>query len=79
MWLMSSLLTHDKGLSTKRAKRCRVIAYLIDFAKQRQLTYKQDSTGNMVISRPGSGGGENAPVVIIQVTALSSHASTSAL
>ena len=45
-----------------------MIKYLIDFATKRQLAYKQDSTGNMVIKRPGSGGGENAPVVVIQVT-----------
>ena len=47
-----------------------MIAYLIDFATKRQLAYKQDSTGNMVIKRPGSGGGEDAPVVVIQVTAV---------
>lgn len=45
----------------------RVIAYLQDFASKRKLEYKQDSIGNMVIRRPGSGGGESAPTVVIQV------------
>lgn len=45
----------------------RVIAYLQDFATKRKLEYKQDSVGNMVIRRPGSGGGESAPTVVIQV------------
>ncbi|KAL0048560.1 hypothetical protein WJX82_005889 [Trebouxia sp. C0006] len=44
----------------------KVIAYLQQFATQRKLDYKQDSTGNMVIKRPGSGGGEAAPTVVIQ-------------
>lgn len=45
----------------------RVIAYLQDFASKRNLEYKQDSVGNMVIRRPGSGGGESAPTIVIQV------------
>lgn len=45
----------------------RVIAYLQDFADKRQLQHKQDNTGNIVIQRPGSGGGEAAPTVVIQV------------
>ncbi|DBA78247.1 TPA: hypothetical protein ACH3X2_008201 [Trebouxia sp. C0005] len=44
----------------------KVISYLQKFATQRKLDYKQDSTGNMVIRRPGSGGGEAAPTVVIQ-------------
>ncbi|KAL3141936.1 hypothetical protein ABBQ32_004586 [Trebouxia sp. C0010 RCD-2024] len=44
----------------------KVIAYLQDFATKRKLEYKQDSVGNMVIKRPGSGGGESAPTVVIQ-------------
>ncbi len=54
----------------KQAWVCRVIAYLQQFATQRKLDYKQDSTGNMVIKRPGSGGGEAAPTVVIQVNSL---------
>lgn len=45
----------------------RVIAYLQDFARKRKLEYKQDSVGNMVIRRPGSGGGDSAPTIVIQV------------
>lgn len=44
----------------------KVIEYLQQFATQRKLDHKQDSTGNMVIKRPGSGGGEAAPTVVIQ-------------
>ena len=44
-----------------------MITYLQKFAKDRSLECKQDSTGNMVIKRPGSGGGEKAPTVVIQV------------
>ena len=53
-----------------RAMFTRVIKYLQEFATQRKLEYKQDSTGNMVIKRPGSGGGEGAAVVVIQVFSL---------
>lgn len=45
---------------------CRVQAFLEDFAKERNLQTKRDAAGNMVISRPGSGGGEQAPPVVIQ-------------
>lgn len=50
-----------------------MIAYLQDFATKRKLEYKQDSVGNMVIRRPGSGGGESAPTVVIQVRSRYSH------
>ena len=44
-----------------------VLQWLKDFADQRQLAWQQDSVGNIVIKRPGSGGGEHAPAVVIQV------------
>lgn len=44
----------------------RVIEWLKAFAKDRTLDCVQDAVGNLVIRRPGSGGGENAPPVIIQ-------------
>jgi dipeptidase D len=39
---------------------------LKSFAKDRGLDYKQDSVGNVVVYRKGSGGGEFAPPVLIQ-------------
>lgn len=44
----------------------RVIEWLKAFAADRKLDCVQDAVGNVVIRRPGSGGGENAPPVIIQ-------------
>ncbi|KAK9818925.1 hypothetical protein WJX74_001245 [Apatococcus lobatus] len=43
-----------------------VLNFLKNFAKEHQLSYKQDDTGNLVILRPGSGGGESAPTIVIQ-------------
>jgi dipeptidase D len=45
----------------------RVLTWLTDFASKRGLTHARDDVGNMVIRRPGSGGGEAAPTVVIQV------------
>ena len=44
----------------------KILRYLKDFASERNLKYKQDSVGNLVISRPGTNGGENAKIVVIQ-------------
>ncbi|KAK9794340.1 hypothetical protein WJX73_005452 [Symbiochloris irregularis] len=44
----------------------RVQEFLKDFAAQRKLKHSQDKAGNIVIFRPGSGGGGKAPPVIIQ-------------
>jgi len=44
----------------------RVLSWLKEFAKARNLETKQDKVGNLVIRRPGSGGGEQAPTVVIQ-------------
>ncbi|KAK9830529.1 hypothetical protein WJX72_012284 [[Myrmecia] bisecta] len=44
----------------------RVLQWLKDFAQARGLKWQQDAVGNLVIKRPGSGGGEAAPVVVIQ-------------
>ncbi|GLI69814.1 hypothetical protein VaNZ11_014518, partial [Volvox africanus] len=44
----------------------RVLQYLKDFAAERQLPWQQDAVGNLVIRRPGSGGGEGAPCVVVQ-------------
>tara|TARA_B100000953_G_scaffold272592_1_gene244135 strand:+ start:610 stop:2076 length:1467 start_codon:yes stop_codon:yes gene_type:complete len=44
----------------------KILAYLKSFANERNLEMREDETGNIVVLRPGSGGGENAPTVIIQ-------------
>lgn len=44
----------------------RVLDWLKQFAADRGLDWQQDAVGNIVIRRPGSGGGENAPPVIVQ-------------
>jgi dipeptidase D len=44
-----------------------VLAWLREFAATRGLEHEQDSTGNLVIRRPGSGGGQDAPIVVVQV------------
>ncbi|GFR49868.1 hypothetical protein Agub_g11970, partial [Astrephomene gubernaculifera] len=44
----------------------RVLQYLKEFAASRQLAWQQDAVGNLVIRRPGSGGGQGAPPVVIQ-------------
>jgi dipeptidase D len=43
-----------------------VLAWLKAFAAERRLECLQDAVGNLVIRRPGSGGGEAAPTVVIQ-------------
>ena len=50
----------------------RVLEWLRSIAEERGLKWKQDAEGNMVIYRPGSGGGETAPPVVIQVLTLPS-------
>jgi hypothetical protein len=46
-----------------------VLEYLRGFAQARSLEWQQDGVGNMVIRRPGSGGGEAAATVVIQARA----------
>ena len=45
----------------------KVVAWLKGVADERGLEWQQDSVGNLLIRRPGSGGGENAPIVVLQV------------
>ena len=44
----------------------KVLTYLKKFASERKFKIREDETGNIVVLRPGGGGGENAPTVIIQ-------------
>ena len=43
-----------------------VLAWLKEFADTRSLEWQQDEVGNIGVRRPGSGGGESAPTVVIQ-------------
>ena len=43
-----------------------IINYLEEFASSRQLAYKKDAFGNVVISKPASEGNENKAVVVLQ-------------
>ena len=40
--------------------------YIINFAKQHNLTYKTDKTGNIVILKPATSGMEDKPTIILQ-------------
>ncbi len=51
----------------------RVLQFLKDFANERKLAWQQDAVGNMVIKRTGTGGGELAPAVVIQVHSCFQH------
>ncbi len=44
----------------------KIIAYLTDFARSRNLEHRKDSTGNVVIRKAASPGMENRPAVILQ-------------
>lgn len=44
----------------------KVLDWLRRVAEERGLEWQQDAVGNMVIRRPGSGGGEHAPTVVLQ-------------
>ena len=44
----------------------RILKFLKNFADERNLETREDDTGNIVIVRPGSGGGEKSPTIIIQ-------------
>ena len=47
-------------------KEERVLAYLVDFAKENSLDWKQDEAGNIVIIKPATAGKEEVPTVILQ-------------
>ena len=47
-----------------------MLRWLKSFADERGLAWQQDTVGNLVIKRTGTGGGERAPAVVIQVCSL---------
>jgi len=44
----------------------KVLQTIKDFADELGLEWKQDAVGNLVVYKPGSGGGESAPPVLVQ-------------
>jgi len=44
----------------------KIIAYLENFAKSKNLEYKKDRVNNIVIRKPASKGGENKPMIALQ-------------
>lgn len=63
LWSHFSELSNIPRPSKKEAA---VLTYLKSFADARKLKWSQDVVGNLVISRPGSGGGEDAEPVLLQ-------------
>lgn len=47
-------------------KEEKILAYLLDFARQHNLDAKQDKAGNILITKPATPGKENIPTVILQ-------------
>ncbi len=47
-------------------KEEKIIAYLLDFAKEHNLEAKKDKAGNVLITKPATPGKENAQTVILQ-------------
>lgn len=55
-----SKIPHCSGNTEKLA------SFLVDFAKERDLFFIHDSTGNVIIRKPATKGYENRPTVIVQ-------------
>ncbi len=47
-------------------KEEKIVAYLLNFARQHNLEAKQDGAGNILIIKPASEGKENVPAVVLQ-------------
>jgi len=47
-------------------KEAAILRYIKDFAEARGLAWREDATGNLLVIRPGSGGGEAAEPVMLQ-------------
>ncbi|MDO5523120.1 MAG: aminoacyl-histidine dipeptidase [Bacteroidia bacterium] len=47
-------------------KEEKILAYLINFAKEHKLEAKQDKVGNLLITKPATKGKEDVPTVILQ-------------
>lgn len=63
------LWSHFASLSSiprPSKQEAKVLDYIREFAEARGLAWKQDGCGNLLVFRPGSGGGENAEPVMLQ-------------
>ncbi len=47
-------------------KEERIIAYLLDFAREHNLEARKDAVGNVVITKPATPGKEGLPTVVLQ-------------
>ena len=47
-------------------KEERIVAWLLDFAKEHNLEVKKDHVGNVLITKPATKGKEHVPTVILQ-------------
>lgn len=47
-------------------KEEKIIAYLLNFAKEHNLEAKKDKTGNVLITKPATPGKENVPTIVLQ-------------
>ncbi len=63
VWKYFDEITQVPRPSKKEEK---IIAYLLDFAKQHQLEVKKDEAGNVLIQKPATQGYENREKVILQ-------------
>lgn len=63
IWTYFYQITQIPRPSKKEEK---IVAYLLDFARQHNLEAKQDKAGNVLITKPATDGKENVPTVILQ-------------
>jgi dipeptidase D len=63
LWNFFYQITQIPRPSKKEEK---IITYLIDYAKSQNLSFAQDSSGNLLIKKPATVGYENQPTVILQ-------------
>lgn len=63
VWYYFDKITQIPRPSKKEAK---IVAFLISFAKEHSLDYKQDAVGNVVIYKKASTGMEQMPTVVLQ-------------
>lgn len=61
-----SLFDQITKIPRESGKEEKIVAYLINFAKERGLPYKVDEANNVLITKEGTKGKEGAPTVILQ-------------
>jgi len=65
----AALFGHFAKISSiprRSRKEEKILSYIKDFASSKGLAWKQDATGNLLVHRPGCGGGEAAEAVMLQ-------------